>query len=112
MFQLRQSDRPKTEQCTDASSKECDNAIDNNTTSSKISDKDYQSAIAKHLPVNNCCAKIHYGECFNILLCARLRKHLCCALYGRLVNFVVINFRTCTLTHLKFILTCCFFTLF
>ena len=68
MGQLRRSVRPKTDSSTTGRG----NAINPSNTY----DKDYQSAIAKHLPINNDRAKLYCNECFSVLSRARSRKHL------------------------------------
>ena len=49
------------------------NSYDN---TSKSSDREYQSAIGKHLSLNVECAKLYSDDCFSISSRARSRKHL------------------------------------
>ena len=39
-------------------------------------DTEYQSAIARNLPLNTVCARAHCGDFFSVLSRARSRRHL------------------------------------
>ena len=52
------------------------NASDNVDTLKTVSTKEYQSAIARHLSLNEECARAYCDDCFSVLPRARSRHHL------------------------------------